>query len=201
MISSSLLNWGAGLNLTKEKNDLENVFRVLSPPQRGFSGYDNPVNDMNAVAGLRLHSLRTTNYITSVQTSAEERVPSWSLVINTDWRKKWSAQTIKYTIYLQCWFCIQSSGSIFRHRSGKHFELEVYTMSPDLQKKRYLTCMKIADVRIIYVWLGMAAWRWPGRKAILMKCGYRRVCLAVRPQWKKKVSAVLAVGICCKVLR
>ena len=66
----------AGLKLTKEKNDLENVFRVLSPPQRDFSGYDNPVNDMNVVAGLRLHSLRTANYITNVQTSAEERVPS-----------------------------------------------------------------------------------------------------------------------------
>ena len=48
-------------------------------------------------------------------------------------------KTVKYQVYLQFLFCIQSSGSIFRHQSGKRFELEIYTMNPDLQKKRYLT--------------------------------------------------------------
>jgi len=74
-------------------------------------------------------------------------------------------------VYLQFLFCIQSSDSIFQHRSGKHFEREIYTTSPDLQKKRYLTYMEMTDGKIIYVSFGMETDWWLGRKLTLVECG------------------------------
>lgn len=61
----------------------------------------------------------------------------------------------RYNIYLQFLFYIQLSGSIFRHRSGKHFQREIYTTNLDLQKKRYLNYLN--ENEIMYVWCGEVA--------------------------------------------
>lgn len=113
MISSPLLNGGAGPKLIKEKNDVHfnTEFNTKSKTLKSCSKV--------LKFGQMIKKVTRNNNLRS----CENKRTFHNMIIN---------------IYLQFLFCIQSSGSIFRHRSGKHFEREIYTTNLDLQKKRYL---------------------------------------------------------------
>lgn len=151
MISSPLLNGGAGPKLIKEKNDVHfnTEFNTKSKTLKSCSKV--------LKFGQMIKKVTRNNNLRS----CENKRTFHNMIIN---------------IYLQFLFCIQSSGSIFRHRSGKHFEREIYTTNLDLQKKRYLNYLN--ENQIMNVWCGMTKEWWLGRKLILVKRGFCGVWLS-----------------------